>query len=557
MALSDIVDVQITADTRFPTRLGFGTPLIIGFLTGFVDRVKTVADPDELAALGIVEDDQESGKVFAAVGAAFTQNPRPPRVKIGRRVGAPSQSIKLTPTLPVESHVTTVTIGGVTFSFTSTVTATVAEITAALTLLINPDPDAIIVTGVSAAAPQVLVAVDFDGVIGAGAISPARNLTFTFDSSLDWDPTTMVVTGKDAAGRTITEDFAIATSTTATGAKLFASVTQIDIPTQTGAGGTFTGGVGKIFSNAELEITASDNTTDMDVAADNVGDWYPFGDFDTKLTVKDSTAEPATTLATDLAAMQLEDPDWYGLIVADGQSQAQIEAAAAFVETNKKFYVAHSFDTDVSQDTTVDVASQLQLSAFFRSKIIYMRQTAGQFPDAAWMGSVFPRDPGSVTWEFQELTGVTVDVLGPGGLNADIITNLRAKNASWYENVRGFRVTLNSKTAAGEFMDVVRFIDKLSDDIGVDVFAFLAGLPKVPFTAAGISGVAGAVRAAGRRGQRIGGLSLDQELIVNQPALADLDPADIANRKIKDVTFNWILAGAIHAAEIRGNVSNV
>lgn len=557
MSLSDIVDVQITADTRFPTRLGFGTPLVIGFLTGFVDRVKTVSGTSELAALGIVEDDQQSGKVFDAVKAIFSQNPRPKRIKIGRRLGAPSQSIKLTPTDPTEDNVTTVTIGGVPFTFTSTVAATIAEITAGLTLLINPDLDAIILTGVSAAAPQVLTGASLDGVIGTAAIAPPRNLVMTFDASVDWDPTTMVVTGKDAAGRTITEDFAIETSTTATGAKLFASVTQIDIPTQTGAGGTFTGGVGKIFANAELEITATDNATDLDVAADNVGDWYPFTGFDLRLEVDDQTAEPGITLGTDLAAMTLEDADWYGLIVADGQSQAQIESAAAFVETNKKFYIAHSFDTNVTQDTTLDVASQLQLSAFFRSKVIYMRQAAGTFPDAAWMGSVFPRDPGSVTWEFQELTGVVVDTLDPGSLNADIITELRAKNVSYYLNVRGFRVTLHSKTAAGEFMDVVRFIDFLTDAIGVDVFAFLLSLPKTPFTTIGIAGVGGAVKAVGRRGQRIGGLSLDQDLTVVTPDLADLDPADVANRILKDVTFNWILAGAIHAAEIRGNVSSV
>lgn len=547
MSLSDIVDAQITAATRFPSRLGFGTPLVLAYLTGFADRMRTVADTDELAALGIVQNDQQTGKVYAAVAAAFAQNPRPPVVKIGRRVGAPSQSIRLTPTDPAEGHVTTVTIGGVVFSFTSTATETVAEITAALTLLINADADAILATGASSASAQVLTS--FDGVIGAGAISPPRNLTLAFDSSVDWDPTTVTVTGKDSAGRTITEDFSAATDASLTGAKIFASVTQIDVPIQTGAGGTFTVGVGSIFANAELEITATDNTTSLTVAADNVGDWYSFAGFDSRLEVKDLTAEPATTLATDLAACNLEDSDWYCLEVADGQSQAQIEAAAAWVETAKKFYVAHSFDTDCTQDVDTDVASQLQLSSIFRTHVHYQRNGSGVFPALAWAAVVLPRDPGSITWEFKEASGVPVDTL-----NSDQVRNLTAKNASRYVRIRSKNVMLGSKTAAGEWMDVVRFIDWLVDEVSVDVFDEISGSPKKAFTRGGISAVVGRVRNVGRRGQAIGGLDPDAEIVVVEPALADLVPSDIADRELKGITFNWRLAGAIHAVEIRGTV---
>jgi len=553
MALSDIVDVQITAATRFPTRLGFGTPMVAGFTTAFADRVRTVSQLAEVLALG--GDLTDKHPIYLEVQALFAQNPRPLNAKIGRRAGVPSQSIRLTPANVAEGHETTVTVGGVPFSFTSTATATVAEITAALEQLMNPDADAILATGgTSAAAPQVILPAGFDGVIGLGQLAPPRNLTITFSASVDWDASTFTVTGKDAAGRTITEDFAIPEDGggLVTGAKLFATVTQFDIAAQTGAGGTYTVGVGKIFANADLEVTATDNVTSLTIAADNLGDWFPFNGFDTRLEVKDLTAEPAVTLATDLAAMNLEDSDWYGLIIADAQSQSQIEPAATWIETAGKLYVAHTFDTDVTQDTSADVASVLQLSSIFRTSLIYHRNAAGTCPDAAWMGSVFPRDPGSVTWEFQELTGVVVD-----SLNSDQITELRSKNASYYVRVRGFNVTLYSRTAAGEWMDVVRFIDKLKDDVGVDVFALLASLPKVPFTAGGISAIGGAVRGVGIRGQRIGGLDPDQELIVITPILAALDPSDIVNRILRDVTFNWRLAGAIHAAEIRGNVSSV
>lgn len=550
--LTAIVDVQVTAETRFPTRKGFGTPLIAAYLTGFVDRVKTVSQTSELAALGIVEGNGESGKVFAAVQAMFAQNPRPQRVKIGRRAGAPSQSIRLTPTDPVEGHETTVTIGGVPFAFTSTVTATVNEITTALELLINADVDAILATGATSAAIQTLTGVALDGAIGTGALTPPRNVTLVLDAHADWDATTAVVTGKDAAGRTISEDFAIPDNggATVTGAKLFASVSQIVIPAQSGVGGTFTAGVGTIFSNAELEVTASDDTTHLTIAADNLGDWFSFNGFDSRLEALDLTAEPATTLATDLAAMNLEDSDWYGLTIADAQSQPQIEPAATWAETVDKFYLAHSFDTIVTQDTDTDVASQLQLAAVQHTKVHFQRNGSGLFPDAGWMAVVFPNDPGSVTWEFKEIALVTVD-----SLNTDQITELRAKNASYYVRVRGKNVTQYSRMAGGEWMDVIRFISWVVEEVGVDVFDELSSGLKTPFTGGGISSVVGRVRNVGRKGQRVGGLDPNQELIVVGPELADLDPADIANRELKGVTFDWRLAGAIHFARIRGNVS--
>jgi len=49
----------------------------------------------------------------------------------------------------------------------------------------------------------------------------------------------------------------------------------------------------------------------------------------------DTTADPG--IATDLAAVLLEDSDWYGLTI-DSESKAEILAAAAWAESNKKLF---------------------------------------------------------------------------------------------------------------------------------------------------------------------------------------------------------------------------
>lgn len=129
------------------------------------------------------------------------------------------------------------------------------------------DVDAILATGgASTAGVQTLTGASLNGVIGTGTMFPPRNITFTFNSHADWDATTAVVTGKDADGATITEDFAIPNggNATVTGTKLFASVSQIVIPAQTGTNGTFTVGTGSLLgsvNNRVIGVTVRDQLT--------------------------------------------------------------------------------------------------------------------------------------------------------------------------------------------------------------------------------------------------------------------------------------------------------
>lgn len=78
-------------------------------------------------------------------------------------------------------------------------------------------------------------------------LTPARNITVTGGgtaASIAASP--IVVTGKNFEGKVITESFTptAATAGTLTGSKIFATVDSISIPQQTGAGATFSIGVG-------------------------------------------------------------------------------------------------------------------------------------------------------------------------------------------------------------------------------------------------------------------------------------------------------------------------
>jgi hypothetical protein len=111
------------------------------------------------------------------------------------------------------------------------------------------DPDAIIATGASTAGVQNLSGVALNGAIGGDEMIPSRNLVLVLSSHANWDLTTATVTGTDADGNVIQEDFVIpdAGNVTVTGVKHFATVTNLRIPAQAGTSGTFTLGTGSLL----------------------------------------------------------------------------------------------------------------------------------------------------------------------------------------------------------------------------------------------------------------------------------------------------------------------
>ncbi len=79
MSLSSIVDVQITRQTASVSQAGFGTMLILGFNAAFPERIRFYEDMD-----GVLTDFTSSDEEYKAATAAFSQNPRPSRLAIGR-----------------------------------------------------------------------------------------------------------------------------------------------------------------------------------------------------------------------------------------------------------------------------------------------------------------------------------------------------------------------------------------------------------------------------------------------------------------------------------------
>lgn len=168
----------------------------------------------------------------------------------------------------------------------------------------------------------------------------------------------------------------------------------------------------------------------------------------------------------------------------------------------------------------------------------------------ALLGATFPFDPGSVTFKFRKLAGVTSDAL-----TATQLTNLRNKNAMFFTDYGGVAITAEGKTAAGEFADVIRDRDWFESRLQARVFSVLVNNAKVPFTDRGIAAIEAELRAQLTEGIQSGFLTNNPAPVVSVPLASAVASVDKAARVLKPISFTAKVAGAIHATTISGTIT--
>jgi len=304
--------------------------------------------------------------------------------------------------------------------------------------------------------------------------------------------------------------------------------------------------------DAIASVTATDDTTHVTVTTDTAGALVDFEGFDEpdNFTIEDVTVDPG--IATDLAAIEGADPDgWYALVL-DSNSKAEIEAAAAWIEARKKIFLCNTTDSEVVDiGVTDDVMSNLQAAAYARTAILYSQASLLSWSGAAWAGNRLPSDPGSSTWAYKTLAGVTVD----GNLTGGQASVIESKGGNHYTRIAGVNVTSYGITASGEYIDITRTIDWLDARIKERIFGVLVNNAKIPFTDGGVDLMRAEILAQLNQGITAGALAADPAPTVTAPKVADIDTADKANRILPDVTFQATLAGAIHKLVITGVLS--
>jgi hypothetical protein len=229
--------------------------------------------------------------------------------------------------------------------------------------------------------------------------------------------------------------------------------------------------------------------------------------------------------------------------------QDDILEAAAWAETQKKIFFLTDDDATIITAGTSDIPYQLEALNYDRSVSCYHPNlvSSDQFLAEAWVGKMLPKDPGSATWMFKSLSGITAV-----GLNSSQRTFALNKNCNIYTTTAGVDITENGKVASGEYIDIIRGIDWLESTIQETIYAELINVDKVPYTDEGIAIIEGLLAKALDEGIR-------QQVIASYtttvPAVADISDQDKIARILPDVEFTAILSGAIHYVQINGVVT--
>ena len=295
------------------------------------------------------------------------------------------------------------------------------------------------------------------------------------------------------------------------------------------------------------------------IASPAAGTLNGFNNWTNNFYFADASTDPG--IAADIALALSYDNTWYGIEI-DSHSKAEILAAAAAAEANKKLFATSSSDSNVPDNTvTTDVASAVQTAAYHYTAILYSGTNTKAFSGIEWQSGRFAGSPtpGNDTWMYNTLPGISAD-----SISETQFATLGNKFATGYVTIQGVNVTASGgiantnsggRSGSGEFLDVRRFQDWLLAQIQIGLYTALLGPGKVPYTDKGITVLANALSAALQRGEQAGGL-VSGSSVVSQPTAAAAGVSDRSNRILRNLNWSAQNAGAVHLVISSGTVTS-
>lgn len=243
----------------------------------------------------------------------------------------------------------------------------------------------------------------------------------------------------------------------------------------------------------------------------------------------------------------LDTSGWYCIVPA-GLKEGVLQDIADWAESNEKLQICQSTGVSASPVTT----------AMFRSGVIHATSDT-DYINAAYAARFLYYDPGSEMWQYKTLASIDAQ-----DISSTNISSMDKINMSYYVTVGGINTVVGGKTAAGEWIDVIRFRDWLRTRIQEKVFNAQLKASKIPFTDPGITTIYNALVEALEEGVAAGGIAqatTDDDgnevpsYSITVPKAADIDAATRKTRKLTGIKWSANLAGAISVVRIEGTLS--
>lgn len=301
--------------------------------------------------------------------------------------------------------------------------------------------------------------------------------------------------------------------------------------------------------SALTDVTATDGSTKVTVAGDTAGVPHSYEDLSSNLKLTETTALPSPAPAVDLANAHAVDGDWYGLTLVNG-GEASANNVAAWVETKKKIFIHTTPDAGVADAVvTTDIGSDLKGASYTRTGALFHERPVTEAAAAAWLGRMLPMLPGPTTFRNKALAGVTKSPLSDTQRNA-----LKAKHVNYYVDVKGLGWTFDGWAASGRFFDITAILDWF--DVGVEsrILLMFHNNEVVPKTQKGVEMAVGQLRGQILEGIGLGLIDGASKFEATGPLIADISPADLADRLLPDLKYEYRLSGAFHKVKIKGTV---
>lgn len=261
-------------------------------------------------------------------------------------------------------------------------------------------------------------------------------------------------------------------------------------------------------------------------------------------------------IGAGLSAIMAQDNTWYGLCHS-GLTDADTLAAAAWVEGNKKLFIASSNAAAIATSSTSDLASTLQTAGYSRTGLFFTANPNGIL-EAALLGSQLAMVPGSNNWAYKNLNGVAADAITDNQksiLLGSPIAGTTGKSANVYSQVGGVNITQMGTAASGRFFDITVGIDWLQSNLQSDIFAVLSSVAKVPYTDAGVAMLMQVVRTRLDIGVTNGLIDGKSNITVTAPLIVNVTQNQRAHRIAPTITFSCRIQGALNAVTITGTVT--
>lgn len=250
-----------------------------------------------------------------------------------------------------------------------------------------------------------------------------------------------------------------------------------------------------------------------------------------------------------------DNQDFYFLLLTDTTKARAIEAAN-WAEANDKVVAL------VNSDSTLLTDLELATNAF-----VFLQDATRvgvQHPEAAITGLQAPKTPGSSTWKWKQVNGITAET------DTTLINSARDNNGNIFIAKSNITMSIEGRMTNGLFIDQKRSRDYITARIEEAFLALFVQEEKIPYDSSGIeqivSVLANELNAFGDQGIIAIANSADEveasyngvyQFTITAPTraqvLADSSLGSIPNREYS-IEFSYVEAGAIHELNATGKV---